>query len=99
MCPSISLRRHYARTCHLWHDRLLARRNEAIAAVGRQRYRMWIAYLAGVTGAFDHGPLHIYQTVATKQADRMTRALPPTREDVYRAPASGPEVGVTRVAS
>jgi cyclopropane-fatty-acyl-phospholipid synthase len=80
-----ALRRHYARTCRLWHDRLAARREEAIALVGAERYRMWVAYLAGVTVGFAHGPLQVFQTVATKQAAR-TVALPPTREDLYRAP-------------
>ena len=51
-----ALRRHYARTCRLWHDRLTARREEAIALVGPERYRMWVAYLAGVTVGFEYGP-------------------------------------------
>ncbi|HET6468627.1 MAG TPA: cyclopropane-fatty-acyl-phospholipid synthase family protein [Geminicoccaceae bacterium] len=75
------LRRHYARTCRLWHDRLAARRDEAIRHVGPERYRMWIAYLAGVTVGFDRGPLRLFQTLATKQGQ--TGALPPTRADVY----------------
>ena len=44
-----------------------------------------VAYLAGVTVGFEHGPLHVFQTVATKQA-AATALLPPTREDLYRAP-------------
>ena len=76
------LRRHYARTCRLWHDRLTARRDEAIALVGPERYRMWIAYLAGVTVGFEHGPLRIFQTVATKQGAGMATPLPPTRDDI-----------------
>jgi cyclopropane-fatty-acyl-phospholipid synthase len=81
------LRLHYARTCRLWHDRLMARREEAIALVGPERYRMWIAYLAGVTGAFEQGPLHVFQTVAAKQAAKAASPLPPTRDDLYRAAA------------
>ncbi len=79
-----ALRRHYARTCRLWHDRLAARREEAIALVGPERYRMWVAYLAGVTVGFEYGPLHVFQTVATRQGDALS-PLPPTREDLYRA--------------
>ena len=79
-----ALRRHYARTCRLWHDRLTARREDAIALVGPERYRMWVAYLAGVTVGFEYGPLHVFQTVATKQGDALS-PLPPTREDLYRA--------------
>jgi cyclopropane-fatty-acyl-phospholipid synthase len=82
------LRLHYAQTCRLWHDRLVARREEAVALVGPERYRMWIAYLAGVTGGFEHGPQHIFQTVATKQAARAVTPLPPTRDDLYRATAT-----------
>jgi cyclopropane-fatty-acyl-phospholipid synthase len=77
-----ALRRHYARTCRLWHDRLAARREQAIALVGPERYRMWVAYLAGVTVGFEYGPLHVFQTVATKQGEALS-PLPPTREDLY----------------
>ncbi len=90
-----ALRRHYARTCRLWHDRLSARREEAIALVGPERYRMWIAYLAGVTVGFEYGPLHVFQTVATKQGDALS--LPPTREDLYCA-ANPPRDGAQRGA-
>jgi cyclopropane-fatty-acyl-phospholipid synthase len=84
------LRLHYARTCRLWHDRLAARREEALALVGPERYRMWIAYLAGVTGGFEHGPTHVFQTVVAKQAAKAASPLPPTRDDLYRpAPPQG----------
>ena len=88
------LRRHYARTCRLWHDRLAARRDAAIALVGAERYRMWVAYLAGVTVGFEHGPLHVFQTVATRQGEALP-PLPPTREDLYRdlTPAAPKSVG------
>jgi cyclopropane-fatty-acyl-phospholipid synthase len=52
---------------------------------------MWVAYLAGVTMGFEYGPLHVFQTVATKQGEALP-PLPPTREDVYRTgdlPAAG----------
>jgi cyclopropane-fatty-acyl-phospholipid synthase len=80
------LRFHYARTTRLWHDRLLAARDAAVAEVGSERYRMWLAYLAGVSSAFADGPLRLYQTVATKQAGGPP-PLPPTRDDIYRATA------------
>jgi cyclopropane-fatty-acyl-phospholipid synthase len=85
------LRLHYGRTCRLWHDRLAARREEAVASVGPERYRMWIAYLAGVTGAFEQGPLHLFQAVATKRSAKGTSPLPPTRDDLYRG-GTGPAV-------
>ena len=76
-------RLHYGRTCNIWHDRLMARQAEAVALVGRQSYRIWIAYLAGVTGGFERTPLRIYQTVATRPLTRDETPIPPTRADLY----------------
>ena len=81
------LRLHYARTLRLWHDRLVTRREEAIALAGAELYRMWIAYLAGVMGAFERGPLRLFQIVAAKQSAKAASPLPPTRDDLYRAAA------------
>jgi cyclopropane-fatty-acyl-phospholipid synthase len=78
------LRLHYARTCRLWYQRLLERSEEACKIVGPERYRMWAAYLAGVAGAFEQGPLCIYQTLATKRTSLGSSPLPPTRGDLYR---------------
>ena len=78
-------REHYARTCRLWHDRLVANADAAIAEVGEQTYRMWIAYLAGVAIAFADGSLRIFQTVASKHKARGPSGMPPTRADLYRA--------------
>jgi cyclopropane-fatty-acyl-phospholipid synthase len=79
------LRLHYGQTCRLWHDRLAARKKEAIAIVGPQQYRMWVAYLGGVSVAFEHGPLRLFQTVATRTSTIEAGPLPPTRADIYRA--------------
>jgi cyclopropane-fatty-acyl-phospholipid synthase len=76
-------REHYALTCRLWHRRLVANKEAAIAQVGPERYRMWIAYLAGVSFAFADGSLRIYQTVASKHKAKGLSGLPPTREDLY----------------
>ena len=76
-------REHYALTCRHWHQRLIAREEEAVAMVGREKYRMWIAYLAGVSIAFQDGSLRIFQTVATKHKKKGGSGLPPTREDLY----------------
>jgi cyclopropane-fatty-acyl-phospholipid synthase len=80
-------REHYARTTRLWCQRLSARRDEAIALVGPERYRLWVAYLAGVSFAFLDGSCRIYQVVASKLASRGRAALPPTRADLYRPAA------------
>lgn len=76
-------REHYARTCKLWCERLTANKDEAIKHVGEEKYRIWVAYLAGVSLAFSRGTLRLFQTVATKSA-KGTSPLPPTRADLYR---------------
>jgi len=76
-------RLHYARTCKLWCERLTAERERAIAFVGEEKYRIWVAYLAGVSLAFSRGTLRIFQTLVSKSAKRPP-ALPPTRADLYR---------------
>jgi cyclopropane-fatty-acyl-phospholipid synthase len=76
-------RMHYARTCKLWCERLTAEREKAIAFVGEEKYRIWVAYLAGVSLAFSRGTLRIFQTLVSKSAKRPP-ALPPTRADLYR---------------
>jgi len=76
-------RLHYARTCKLWCERLTARRDEAIGYVGEEKYRIWVAYLAGVSLAFSRGTLRIFQTLVSKSAKRPP-AIPPTRADLYR---------------
>lgn len=76
-------RMHYARTCKLWCERLTAERETAIGYVGEEKYRIWVAYLAGVSLAFSRGTLRLYQTLASKSAKRPP-ALPPTRADLYR---------------
>lgn len=76
-------RLHYARTCELWCDRLTANKAQAIQYVGEEKYRIWVAYLAGVSLAFSRGTLRIYQTLASR-APKRTPVVPPTRADLYR---------------
>ena len=76
-------RLHYARTCKLWCERLTANREEAIKHVGEEKYRIWVAYLAGVSLSFSRGTLRLFQTLASKSAKRPP-PLPPTRADLYR---------------
>jgi len=76
-------REHYALTTQLWCRRLEANREEAIKLVGGERYRMWIAYLAGVSFAFQDGSLRIFQTVASKHGRKGPSTMPPTREHLY----------------
>ncbi len=76
-------RMHYALTCQMWHDRLSSRRAEAIALVGEEKYRIYVAYLAGCALAFERGTARLFQTLASKTAKRPPQ-LPPTRADLYR---------------
>jgi cyclopropane-fatty-acyl-phospholipid synthase len=76
-------RLHYARTCKLWVERLTANREEALKYVSEEKYRIWVAYLAGVSLAFSRGTLRIFQTLVSKNAKRPP-AIPPTRADLYR---------------
>ena len=75
-------REHYARTCRLWHDRLLNRFGEAVQAVGSVQTRLWLVYLAGCSLAFERNTVGIYQTLASKRV-RGPSGLPPTRADLY----------------
>lgn len=77
-------REHYARTTRLWAKRLAARREEAEQIVGPEKYRLWMAYLTGVSFTFLDGPLGIFQTVATKHQAKGPSLLEPTREELYR---------------
>lgn len=76
-------RQHYAQTTRVWCERLTARREEAVALVGEEKYRIWVAYLAGCSLAFQRGSARIFQTLASKSA-KGKPPLPPTRADLYR---------------
>lgn len=76
-------RMHYQRTTELWCNRLTEKKEQAIAIVGEETYRIWVAYLAGVSLGFLRGSMRLYQTLATHNAKGPT-GLPPTREDLYR---------------
>lgn len=76
-------REHYQRTCRLWHDRLLANCDAAAREVGAEKTRLWLAYLAACSIAFERNGARIYQTLASKQK-RGPTGLPPTRADLYR---------------
>jgi len=79
-----SLRRHYARTCLEWARRLEQSREQAIAAAGDKRYRIWQVYLAGCAHGFEHEWMNIYQVLARKEG-RASNPLPLTRDYMYRS--------------
>jgi cyclopropane-fatty-acyl-phospholipid synthase len=76
-------REHYARTTRLWHDRLLANRAAAEREMGGIKTRLWLAYLAGCSVAFERGSIGIFQTLASKR-ERGPSGQPPTRADLYQ---------------
>jgi cyclopropane-fatty-acyl-phospholipid synthase len=77
------LREHYARTARAWCERLSERGEEASRLVGLERYRLWLAYTAGVTRGFCNGSMLIFQAVATKHEGHGPSGLPPTRRGLY----------------
>jgi len=80
-----SWREHYALTTKYWCKNLSANEEKAIALVGEERYRLWVAYLAGASGGFSAGSIKLFQVVATKRAKKGASGMPPTREHLYRA--------------
>ncbi len=76
-------REHYALTTRMWCERLTARREEAVALVGEQAYRIWVVYLAGCSIAFTRGSARIYQTLASATV-KGPAPVPPSRADLYR---------------
>jgi cyclopropane-fatty-acyl-phospholipid synthase len=80
-----SWREHYALTAKFWCQRLSANQAAAIKLVGPERYRLWVAYLAGASGGFTNGSIKLFQVVATKRASKGLSGMPPTRADLYRA--------------
>lgn len=87
------LRPHYYRTLMDWSHRLEARREEAIATAGLERYRIWRVYLAGMAHAFDRGWLSVVQVLAYKPTKPGTAYRPWTREHHYSGDANPPRVG------
>ena len=80
-----SWREHYALTTRYWCKNLSANKEEAIRLVGKERYNLWVAYLAGASGGFDAGSIKLFQVVASKRQAKGLSGMPPTREHLYRA--------------
>jgi len=79
-----SWREHYGLTTRMWCQRLEAELEKGTVIVGEERFRMWLAYLAGVSFAFYDGSLGIFQTVATRRDGQSASRMPSTRADLYR---------------
>ena len=81
-------RDHYALTCRLWSQRLSERKADAVAAIGEEKFRMWMLYLVGCAFAFEDGSARIFQTVATRHRSKGHSGTPPTREHLYNGPTA-----------
>jgi len=78
-----SLRRHYARTCDFWANRLETNRERAIELADARRYRIWSIYLRGCVHGFKQGWITIYQVLACKSGGPEMNRLPLTRDYIY----------------
>ena len=78
-----SLRRHYARTCDAWSDKLEVNRDAAIDLVGERRYRIWQIYLAGCAYGFANNWMNLYQVLCSKANNVTLGQQPLTRNYMY----------------
>lgn len=76
------LREHYAETLRAWVANLESRWDEAVAAAGDERARLWRLYMAGSAHRFAAGHLAIHQSLLAKPDPRGRAGLPRTREDL-----------------
>jgi len=82
------LRPHYARTLQHWVERLDAQREQAIALVGEQTYRVWRVYLAGSAQAFERGWISVHQLLGAKRAVQGLSAQRWSRAHMFAAPSA-----------
>lgn len=76
-----NLRPHYALTCRMWGQRLLANREAALRLVSEPVYRAWRIWLAGSALNFEQGLSSIYQVLMSKRGAPRRRI---TRDALYR---------------
>ena len=75
-----NLRRHYARTCQLWEQRLAGQRAAALRLVDEATFRAWRIWLAASSLSFEEGFNSIYQVLLAKRGAPRAHW---TRECVY----------------
>ncbi len=76
-------REHYGRVCRMWYERLEANYDASCREVGEVTTRVWTAYLAATTLAFERNNCGLYQTLASKRV-KGPAGLPSTRAHLYR---------------
>lgn len=79
-----SWREHYGLTARFWARNLMKNSEKAMALVGREKFRMWMAYITGVSCGFTDGTMKVYQVVASRNDRKGPSGLPPTRADLYK---------------
>ena len=79
-----NLREHYAQTLGHWAANLQAHEGEALAYLGKERYRLWRIYLNACVYYFRAGHLSIFQTLLAKPDQARRVSLPSSRADLYR---------------
>jgi len=79
-----NLREHYSRTTAHWSRNLEAHREEALAALGEERFRLWRIYLGACVYYFAAGHLSIYQSLLARPREDRSVAVPMNRGDLYR---------------
>jgi cyclopropane-fatty-acyl-phospholipid synthase len=87
-----SLREHYVWTVLPWLDTLQARRDEAIALVGEEQYRVWLLYLAGAALSFEQNRMGVHQILTVRPDADGGTGLPRRRSRILgeqRATAEG----------
>jgi cyclopropane-fatty-acyl-phospholipid synthase len=77
-----NLRRHYAKTLHIWSENFEAHAPQIREMVEDKTFRIWRLYLAGCAYAFAHDDIAIYQIVGRK-AGRLADTLPWSRRYMY----------------
>lgn len=68
-----NLRLHYARTCRLWVERLLAHEQACRKIVSGPVFRTWVLYLAASSLSFEAGLTDVQQVLLAKRSSRVAR--------------------------
>ncbi len=71
-----NLREHYALTLRAWVRNLESRWEEAVAAAGEGRARVWRLYMAATALGFEHRLTEIHQVLAVKPDDARRSGMP-----------------------
>jgi cyclopropane-fatty-acyl-phospholipid synthase len=74
-----SLREHYALTLRAWIANLESRWEEAVAAAGEARARVWRLYMAGSALGFEDGGVSVHQVLGVVPDATGAAAMPATR--------------------